>query len=192
LLWPSRLDPVQKGPELFSHILYQLTSEHPNLQVAIIANGEFKPYFGNIVAEHELYDRIAITDFSEPLSRLGYAGSDFMIMPSRFEPCGLPQMVSPKYGTLPIAHDTGGIHDTVDPFNYDLDSGNGFLFGHYSPEGLHWAINEALHFYSQPPEIKEHHIRRIMIESANRFNHENTAKDYIALYERMLDRSVTD
>lgn len=191
LLWPSRLDPIQKGPELFCDILHLLAKEHPTLQVAIIANGEFKENFANVIKQHGLHDRVAIADFNEALSRLGYAGSDFMIMPSRFEPCGLPQMVSPKYGTLPIAHDTGGIHDTVDPFNYDLNSGNGFLFQHYTTEGLHWAINEALHFYSQPADVKKHHLSRIMLESESRFNHKNTARDYISLYEKMLGRSVT-
>lgn len=192
LLWPSRLDPVQKGTELFSHILHQLTEEHPNLQVALVASGEFKKHFDEIIKVHHLQDRVAMASFTESLSRLGYAGSDFMVMPSRFEPCGLPQMVSPMYGTLPIAHDTGGIHDTVDPFNYDHDSGNGFLFEHYTSEGLHWAINEALHFYRQPAKVKEHHIRRIMTEAIQRFNHENTARDYIQLYERILGRPVTD
>jgi len=192
LLWPSRLDPVQKGTELFSHILHDLTVEHPDLQIALIASGEFEKHFTDIINIHGLHDRVAMVEFNEPLSRLGYAGADFMIMPSRFEPCGLPQMVSPKYGTLPVAHDTGGIHDTVDPFNYDEDSGNGFLFQHYTPEGLRWATNEALHFYRQPVKVKQHHIKRIMVESENRFNHENTARDYIQLYERILGQSVTD
>lgn len=191
LLWPSRLDPVQKGPELLSEILFQLTQEHPTLQVAIIANGEFKKHFVEIAEMHSIQNRVAIADFSEPLSRLGFAGSDFMIMPSRFEPCGLPQMVSPKYGTLPIAHDTGGIHDTVAPFNDDLDSGNGFLFQHYTPDGLHWAISEALHFYRQSTEAKAHHITRIMNEASERFNHANTAKEYINLYEEILGCAVT-
>ncbi|MGJ8696084.1 MAG: glycogen synthase [Verrucomicrobiaceae bacterium] len=190
-LWPSRLDPVQKGPELLSQILFSLTEEHPDLQIAIVASGEFKKHFAEIIHMHSLYDRVAMVEFTEKLSRLGYAGSDFMIMPSRFEPCGLPQMVSPKYGTLPVAHDTGGIHDTVDPFNYDLDSGNGFLFGHYTPDGLRWAINEAVHFHRQPAKVKEHHIKRIMVEAETRFNHENTAREYIQLYERMLGRPVT-
>ncbi|MGE9267250.1 MAG: glycogen synthase, partial [Verrucomicrobiales bacterium] len=144
LFWPSRLDPVQKGPELFCHILHQLTVDYPDLQVAIIANGEFKRHFGDVVRMHDLHDRVALADFRDPLSHLGYAGADFMIMPSRFEPCGLPQMISPKYGTLAIAHDTGGIHDTVDHLNYEAGTGSGFLFGHYTPEGLRWAIDEAL------------------------------------------------
>lgn len=192
LLWPSRLDPVQKGTEIFSHIIQRLTEEHSDLQIAIVASGEFKKDFLKIIEIHQLQGRVALVDFTEPLSRLGYAGSDFMIMPSRFEPCGLPQMVSPMYGTLPVAHDTGGIHDTVDPFNYDLNSGNGFLFGHYTSDGLHWAITEALNFHRQPAEVKEHHIRRIMIDSISRFNHENTARDYIKLYEQILGCPVTD
>ncbi|MDB4618479.1 hypothetical protein OAG53_02260 [Akkermansiaceae bacterium] len=112
-------------------------------------------------------------------------------MPSRFEPCGLPQMVSPKYGTLRIAHDAGGIHDTVAPMSDDLDSGNGFLFQHYTPDSLHWAISEPLHFYRKSTEAKAHHITRIMKEASERLNHANTAKEYINLYEKILGCPVT-
>lgn len=192
LFWPSRLDPVQKGPELFCHLIYQLTVDYPALQIAIIANGEFKRHFGDVVRMHDLHDRVALADFKESLSHIGYAGSDFMIMPSRFEPCGLPQMVSPKYGTLSVAHDTGGIHDTVDPFNYDNDYGNGFLFANYNPDGLRWAIGEALNFYAQTPEVKAHHIARIMRDAEGRFNHETTAAEYIRLYEQILGMPVTN
>ena len=111
-------------------------------------------------------------------------------MPSLFEPCGLPQMVSPKYGSLPIAHNTGGIHDTVEPLRTDPDSGNGFLFDHYNSFGLRWAIDEAMHFYRLPEATRSRQLKRIMAEADERFNHQSTAREYIKLYEQILARPV--
>lgn len=192
LFWPSRLDPMQKGCQLLADILYQVVEAHTDigLQVAIIANGSFKKHFKNIVELHGLQKRVAVEDFEESYSRLGYAASDFMLMPSRFEPCGLPQMVSPKYGTLSVAHDTGGIHDTVEHMHYDGNLGNGFRFQHYSPEGLRWAIDEAVGFYKRSYEDKERILSRVMTESAKRFNHDTTAAAYIERYEAMLGTKV--
>jgi len=192
LFWPSRLDPMQKGCQLFADILYQTVADYSDvdLQVAIIANGSFKGHFENIVRLHGLEGRVAVVDFNENLSRLGYAGSDFMIMPSRFEPCGLPQMVSPKYGTLSIAHDTGGIHDTVEHMHHDGNLGNGFRFQHYSPEGLRWGVDEAVAFFKWAHEDKERVLSRVMRESAERFNHNTTAAAYIKRYETMLGCKV--
>ncbi len=193
LFWPSRLDPVQKGPQLLTDILYRICADYHDLgvQVAVVASGEFQRHFRDIVARHGLHHRVAVTDFSEALSHLGYAAADFMIMPSLFEPCGLPQMVSPKYGTLPVAHDTGGIHDTVEPLRPELDCGNGFLFEHFTSAGLRWAVDEALRFYCEPDGVRFRQVGRVMREAAMRFNHAATAAAYIALYERMLERPVT-
>ena len=81
-------------------------------------------------------------DFDERLSRLAYAASDFMLMPSLFEPCGLPQMTAPLYGSLPVVHNTGGLHDTVRPLDVDQSTGNGFRFDYYSSDGLRWAMDD--------------------------------------------------
>ena len=190
--WPSRLDPMQKGCQLLSDILYKLVSDYSDtgLQVAIVASGDHAQHFHDIVNLHGLHDRVAIRPFGEGLSRLAYAGSDFIIMPSRFEPCGLPQMAAPMYGTLPVAHNTGGIHDTVDHLHYDGHLGNGFRFDDYGTAGLRWAIDEAVRFYRFAPKDKKRIIQRIMKESKQRFNHETTALAYIALYTKMLGREV--
>ncbi|MDB9741307.1 glycogen/starch synthase [Akkermansiaceae bacterium] len=192
-LWPSRLDPMQKGCQLLADILYKITSNYydENLQVAVIAGGEFKPHFENIVNIHNLHHRVAVIDFNEAASHLGYAASDFIIMPSKFEPCGLPQMICQKYGSIPLVHDTGGLHDTVENLNYEKTQGNGFSFKDYNSEGLEWAVNEAMHFHKLKPAHKAKAISRIMTQANERFNHINTAKEYIKCYEQILDRPIT-
>jgi starch synthase len=165
--WPSRLDTVQKGCQLLAHILYDVVSRYwdQQLQVVFVADGEFKKYFQEINWNHNLLERVAICDFDENLSHLAFGASDFVLMPSLFEPCGLPQMIGPIYGSLPVAHDTGGIHDTVVHMDVDRETGNGFLFKTFDPNGLSWAIDRAMGFYDLPVKIKTRQIARVMRES---------------------------
>lgn len=188
LFWPSRLDPVQKGPQLLTHILYKVLERYrdSNLQIAVVANGAYQQPFRDILNFHNLYGRLAVCDFDEHLSRLGYAASDFTLMPSLFEPCGLPQMIAPIYGSLTIAHDTGGLHDTVEMLNTEQNTGNGFPFAIYDSNGLEWAIDRAMDFYHLPENVRETQITRIMTESKKRFNHSVCAQHYIDIYEDML------
>ena len=183
---------MQKGCQLLSDILYHIVSSHwdENLQVAIVANGAYQHVFHNIVSHHDIGNRVAVCDFGEPLSRHGFAASDFMMIPSLFEPCGLPQMVSSLYGSLPIARDTGGLHDTVTHMDVANDSGNGLVFESYDGGGLNWAIDEAMEFYKQPADVKATQIARVMRESKDRFNHTVTARAYFDIYERMLNRPI--
>lgn len=191
--WPSRLDPMQKGCELLTDILYQLVSDHAsvNLQVAVVANGQHQVHFHDIVRQHDLAGKVALADFDEGLSRLGYAASDYMLMPSRFEPCGLPQMVSAIYGTLPIVHATGGLRDTITPIDFEAETGNGFVFEVYDTGGFRWAIDQAVAFHQRPEAERVQHIERIMEDGRERFNHETTARHYFDIYEKMLRRPLT-
>jgi len=190
--WPSRLDNIQKGCQLLAEILYRLLNTYwdQNLQLVFVANGEFQAHFRDIVAFHRFHERVAICDFDVHLEHLTYGAADFLLMPSRFEPCGLPQMIGPIYGVLPVAHDTGGIHDTITHLDLARDRGNGFLFEYFDAEGLFWAIQQAMAFYNQPPARRAAHIARIMAESKSTFNHGVTARHYIELYERMLHRPL--
>ena len=192
--WPSRLDSIQKGCQLMAGVMYTLVSSYwkQKLQIVFVANGEFKVHFENIRRFHGFESRIAVCDFNESLASLAYGASDFILMPSLFEPCGLPQMIGPIYGSLPVAHDTGGIHDTVTHLDLEKDTGNGFLFKTFDSGGFLWAINEAMNFYNRPPNEKAKQLRRIMKEGKTRFNHSVTAKDYIDLYERMLQRPLVN
>ena len=190
--WPSRLDTVQKGCQLLAHILYDVVSRYwdQNLQVVFVADGEFKKYFREINWSHNLLERVALCDFDENLSHLAYGASDFVLMPSLFEPCGLPQMIGPIYGSLPVARDTGGIHDTVVHMDMAREKGNGFLFETFDPNGLSWAIDQAMGFYNRPMNVKSREITRVMRQSKAAFNHSVTARSYMDLYEKMLERPL--
>jgi len=190
--WPSRLDNRQKGCQLLADILYRVLSTYweEHLQIVFVANGEFQKNFRDIVNYHQLYKQVGICDFNEDLEHLSYGASDFVLMPSLFEPCGLPQMIGAIYGALPVVHDTGGLHDTVVHLDLKRNSGNGFVFKNYDSNGLFWAIQEAMEFYKLPPKTKARQIGRIMTESAAAFNHDVTAQQYIKLYEKMLKRPL--
>ncbi len=192
--WPSRLDPVQKGPQLVTDILYKTISDYwdSGMQFAVVANGPHETHFRDIILDFDLGKRVAIVDFDERLSRLGYAASDFMVMPSLFEPCGLPQMTAPMYGSLPVVHGTGGLYDTIRPMDIEGATGNGFRFDDYNPDALRWAIDEAVRFYALPSETKDPQIRRVIKESAKEFSHEEVARRYIEIYEQMLARPLVE
>ena len=188
--WPSRLDPIQKGPQLLTDITYRFLEKHPDAQIAVIANGPFQQPFWDIQNFHGLHRGLGIHDFDGRLSQLGFAASDFTLMPSLFEPCGLPQMQAPIYGSLAVAHNTGGLHDTVETLDWGASKGNGFVFDTYDSGGLFWAMDCAMDFFHAPADVRSREISRIMTESTARFNHEACAREYIKLYERMLDRPL--
>ncbi len=190
--WPSRLDTVQKGCQLLAEILYNIVSRHweQNLEIVFVASGEFQKHFKEIVQFHQLFDRVALRDFDETMACLAYGASDFVLMPSAFEPCGLPQMIGPIYGALPVAHDTGGIHDTIEHMDVDKNTGNGFLFETFDSNGLFWAIEQAMLFHNLPEKVRAPQIQRIMKQSAAAFSYTRTARQYIDLYEKMLQRPL--
>ncbi|MGD9009535.1 MAG: glycogen synthase, partial [Desulfobacteraceae bacterium] len=161
-----------------------------NLQVIFVADGDYQQVFRDIVNHHQFHSRVAVCDFSERLEHLGYGAADFVLMPSLFEPCGLPQMIGQIYGALPVAHDTGGIHDTVTHFDNSGGRGSGFKFEIYDTSGLMWAIDRAMDFYALEPAKKAQAISRIMTQALETFNHEVNARQYIDLYEQMLDRPL--
>ncbi len=119
--------------------------------------------------------------YNEEMARKVYAGSDLFLMPSRFEPCGLSQIISLKYGTLPIVRKTGGLRDTIDVYNKFTGEGNGFGFENFTSNDLQHAINEALEAYKNKPVFKKM-IRRAMNDD---FSWERSASKYIELYNKL-------
>ena len=183
--WPSRLEPLQKGCGILAEILHRVVSDYWALgtQFVFVADGPFYRHFRDIAEMHGLGHRIAVTPFREDLSRLAYAGSDFCMMPSAFEPCGLAQMIALRYGSLPVVHRTGGLADTVRHLDVSSQTGNGFSFEHHDSRGLRWAVDEAIRFFLLPEAQRARQISRIMSE--NTFAPEPTAKQYLQIYREL-------
>ena len=106
-------------------------------------------YFFRGVAHRTGNRAIGVNMFDDQLAHRIYAGSDFFLMPSMFEPCGLAQMIALRYGTLPIVRATGGLKDTVWPYNENTDEGNGFSFDNYNAHDMLHTVRYALSIYQQ-------------------------------------------
>jgi starch synthase len=134
----------QKGFDLCMSVLPRLLSRRA-VQLAVLGTGEpqYERFFSSLAFQ---FPRQVVykKGFSEPLAHLIEAGSDMFLMPSRYEPCGLNQMYSLRYGTPPIVHRTGGLADTVTPFDAGRRSGTGFVFDHFDESGLSFGISHAL------------------------------------------------
>ena len=175
----SRLD-VQKGLGLIEECIEELMDF--NLQLVILGTGEKK--FQQILKSiSEKYpEKIALNlKFDETLAHLIYAGADIFLMPSKYEPCGLGQMISMKYGTVPIVHKTGGLADTVKKFDLNDKSGNGFVFDVYLPGEFVSAVERAVNLY------KDKKVWRVLVSNCMKsdFSWKASAKKYTDLYKRL-------
>ncbi len=117
----------------------------------------------------------------EPLAHQIEAGADIFLMPSLYEPCGLNQMYSMRYGTVPVVRATGGLDDTVEHFNPSTGTGNGFKFGPYKGGALLEKIREALYFYGRPDDWQKIQRNGMLVDNS----WEAAAKKYIDLYEEV-------
>ncbi|MCD4818968.1 MAG: glycogen/starch synthase [Candidatus Cloacimonetes bacterium] len=181
--WPNRLY-YQKSPEILVDNVDYFLKKY-NIQIAVVANGNPK-----IEKQLEIlskkFDRIKFKVFDESLSNLGKAAADFILMPSRYEPCGLPQMEAPRFGTLPVVRATGGLKDTIEQMDVKKEAGNGFLFEMADKPGLEFGIREAIKFYDLPFDIKEKNIQRVISHSKRTFNMKNTASKYMDIYDKLI------
>lgn len=124
----------------------------------------------------------AVLEYNEAISQRVYAGSDMFLMPSRFEPCGLSQFIALRYGTVPIVRETGGLKDTITPYNKYTDEGNGFSFANYNAHEMLYTIESALGYY-QDKELWQRLMRRGM---ACDFSWESSAEKYIEMYDALV------
>jgi starch synthase len=123
-------------------------------------------------------------EFNEELAHKIYAGSDIFLMPSAFEPCGLGQMISLRYGTIPIVRETGGLKDTIVDMNYDFDNGNGFSFRDMDSKAFFDALKRAVLTYRDEPGTWLELVKKGMKSD---FSWNKSAKEYLALYDKILE-----
>ncbi|MFH1457291.1 MAG: glycogen/starch synthase [Patescibacteria group bacterium] len=172
----------QKGFDLLREI--SDTIFRFNLQLIIIGDGD-KNYMNNLKDLAKKYPNKFYASFkfinSEDTTKI-FAGSDMILMPSRFEPCGMPQMFAMRYGTIPIVHHVGGLIDTVSNYNPRNQTGNGFSFELYDPRSMVIAISRAIETYKRENEWKKL-VKKVMTQS---FSWEYPARKYIKLYKTAL------
>ena len=172
----------QKGFDLVLRMLDELM-EYNDMQFVLLGSGDEKYESFMRAAESRYRGRLcAFIGYSDELSHLVYAGSDFYLMPSRFEPCGLSQMIAMRYGSLPIVRETGGLADTVTPYNKFDCTGDGFSFHNFNAHEMKDAVLLALDAY-RDRDAMNGLIRRAMEAD---FGFEKSAEEYARLYIWML------
>ena len=169
----------QKGFDLLDQMLIPLVEQGVQLVVTGTGDPHYHQMFQRLAARYPGQVAVHLT-FNAELSQRIYAGSDMFLMPSRFEPCGLSQMLAMRYGSIPIVHRTGGLADTVAEFDPAADSGNGFAFERYDPFHLFAAIVRALEIYRFTDVWQRLMMRAMMAD----YSWDASAEQYVALYRR--------
>jgi len=173
----------QKGLGLLAQVIERIVS-NMLVQFVILGAGDkgLEYYFGQLPGRYP--GKIgSYIGYNEQLSHWIEAGSDFFLMPSLYEPCGLNQIYSLKYGTLPIVRATGGLDDTVQQYDEKNGTGTGFKFWEPSAQALYFTVGWAVSTYF---DRQEHIQQMIRVAMAQDFSWEHSARQYEALYERAM------
>jgi starch synthase len=174
----------QKGFDIAFDLLPALLTAH-DAQLAVVGSGEarYENYFTELAAR--LPGRVVFyRGYSNDLAHRVEAAADIFLMPSLYEPCGLNQLYSLRYGTIPVVRATGGLADSVRPYDWKTGEGTGFVFEHFTAEGLAWAIESALATYRDPIAW----TRLVRQAMAQDFTWDRQVTQYLELYEWMTQR----
>ncbi|MCX8070632.1 MAG: glycogen synthase GlgA [Thermodesulfovibrionales bacterium] len=174
----------QKGIDVLATAIYELLGF--DIQMVMLGSGEpwAHFFFGKIAHDNPTKFAVKI-GYDNSLAHKIEAGADFFLMPSRFEPCGLNQMFSLRYGTLPIVRATGGLNDTVENFNEQTIEGTGFKFYDLTPKALINTVGWAIHTYYNNKQAMSVLIKNAM---AKRFTWDDSARQYEDLYYLAVKR----
>lgn len=168
----------QKGLDLVNTCIPQIMDPHTQVVVLGTGDAEYENSF-RYYENHYKGQFAGCIQYDEARSHRIYAGCDVLLVPSRFEPCGLTQLIAMHYGTVPIVRETGGLKDTVEPYNMYADWGNGFTFDRYESGLLYDAINRAKTLYFEHRYYWDEMVQRDM---AKNVSWDNSAKQYKDLY----------
>ncbi|KAF1856359.1 hypothetical protein Lal_00049274 [Lupinus albus] len=170
-----------KGLDLVAHVIEEIIAE--DIQLIVLGTGEER-YEGMFrLAAHRYPDKVSANIFfGEELAHKIYAGADIFLMPSCFEPCGIGQLIALRYGTLPVVRETGGLKDTVQPYNEYTGEGNGFSFANYNAHDMLDTLRRALAVYRQG-DVWERIIRNAMRSD---YSWSQSAQQYRELYHQLV------
>lgn len=172
----------QKGIDLIQCVIEEIVDD--NTQLVIIGTGDER--FENMFRHYEWKLKGKVSGniyFSNNRAHKIYAAADAMLVPSRFEPCGLTQLIALRYGTVPIVRETGGLKDTVEPYNIYEDEGTGFSFTNYNAHDMLNVINYAKHIYFDERDKWNGIVLRGMEKD---FSWKNSAEEYAKLYRQLI------
>jgi starch synthase len=177
----------QKGFDLLESIIEPLLVE-TGLQLVLLGTGDqhYQDLFRRIGQRYAGQVAIALT-FDVGLAQRIYAGADMFLMPSRYEPCGLGQMIAMRYGTIPVVRRTGGLADTVADYQPASREGNGFVFENYTSQAFFVAIVRAIEAYRRPAEWHVLQTRAMQTD----FTWAASAQRYVDLYQKALEFKLT-
>ena len=172
-----------KGLDLVTCIMDELIEE--DIQLVIVGTGDwaYEDAFRNLARRYPTKVSANIL-FNEGLAHQVYAAADIFMMPSRYEPCGLSQLIALKYGAVPVVRETGGLKDTVIPFDKYTNQGNGLTFMNFNAHELLFTVKRALSYYADSA-VWEHLVRNAMESD---YGWDRSAQAYADLYHTVLDR----
>lgn len=171
----------QKGVDLLLEVIGKIRERGAQIVLMGVGDEQFQRKFLDWAKRYPKKIAAQIK-FDEKLAHRIYAGSDFFLMPSRFEPCGLSQMISLHYGTIPVVYKTGGLADTVIDFRTDAAKGNGLVFDRYTKEEFLKTVLAAFDLFSDAGRMKQ--LRENALRSD--FSWRHSAVEYKALYRCLL------
>lgn len=172
---------AQKGLDLLEKSLDELLCR--NIQFILLGKGDrhFEGFFKSVPLKYPRKAGVRIV-FDESLARKVISGSDFFLMPSRYEPGGLTQLLSLRYGTIPVVRSTGGLRDTIEEFDPQTGKGNGFVFHNYGIDDFLAAVDRALAAFSQ----KENWHTLMVNAMTSDFSWSRSAQEYLKLYQKLI------
>ncbi len=173
---------VQKGIELMFEALPAVLRARP-LALVVLGNGEprYEEFFAGLAQEFP--GRVSFhCGYDDELAHWIEAAADMFLMPSRYEPCGLNQMYSLRYGTVPIVRRTGGLADSVEHYDPARGTGTGVVFNDFDAAAFAWALNTALDWYAQPA----HWLRMVQNGMQRDYSWQRQGAEYLALYRRLI------
>lgn len=173
----------QKGLDIIEYAIEALMEK--GIQLAVLGSGDTRYEHLFSWASWKYGGRIAARlTYSNSIANRIYGGADMFLMPSQFEPCGLAQMIALRYGTLPIVRETGGLKDSIEPFNKFTGEGLGFTFARYNHLDMLGAVDRAIEAYRNP-DVWQRLIQNAM---GAHFTWDRSAEEYINLYNRIKYR----